>query len=73
AQRANAAGKSDDALAYLTANLEYYPKSSRTYQAMAAVKNAKGDKTGAVAALEKAVELDPNNVQAKTLLENLRK
>jgi hypothetical protein len=73
AQRANAAGKSDDALAYLTANLEYYPKSSRTYQTMAAVKNGKGDKTGAVAALEKAVELDPNNVQAKTLLDNLRK
>jgi cytochrome c-type biogenesis protein CcmH/NrfG len=37
------------------------------------MKNGKGDKTGAVAALEKAVDLDPNNIQAKTLLENLRK
>jgi hypothetical protein len=73
AQRANTAGKSDDALAYLQANLEYYPKSARTYVTMAQVKNAKGDKAGAVAALEKAVELDPNNVQAKTQLENLKK
>jgi tetratricopeptide (TPR) repeat protein len=73
AQRANAAGKSDDALTYLNANLEYYPKSSRTYQTIAVVKNAKGDKAGAVAALEKAVELDPNNLQAKTQLDNLKK
>ena len=42
AQRAIAASKPDDALAYLQANLEYYPKSSRTYQAMAQVKNGEG-------------------------------
>ncbi len=73
AQRANAAGKTDDALAYLNANLDYFPKSARTYQVIAIVKNAKGDKPGAIAALEKAVELDPNNMQAKTQLENLKK
>jgi hypothetical protein len=73
AQRANTANKADDALAYLNANLEYYPKSSRTYVTIAAVKNAKGDKPGAIAALEKAIELDPNNAQAKATLENLRK
>jgi len=44
AQRANTANKADDALAYLQANLEYYPKSARTYQLMAQIKNAKGDK-----------------------------
>src|SRR4051812_7649588 len=70
AQRAQTANKSDDALAYLQANLEYYPKSSRTYAAMAQVKNAKGDKAGAISDLEKAVELDPNNAQAKAQLEN---
>ena len=32
AQRANTANKPDDALAYLNANLEYYPKSARTYR-----------------------------------------
>jgi Photosynthetic reaction centre cytochrome C subunit/Tetratricopeptide repeat len=73
AQRANTANKPDDALAYLNANLEYYPKSSRSYATIAQVKNAKGDKAGAIAALEKAVELDPNNAQAKTQLENLKK
>jgi len=73
AQRANTANKADDALAYLNANLEYYPKSSRTYATIAQIKNAKGDKPGAIAALEKAVELDPNNAQAKAQLETLKK
>jgi hypothetical protein len=73
AQRANAANKADDALAYLDANLEYYPKSARTYAMIGQVKNAKGDKAGAIQALEKAVELDPNNAQAKAQLENLKK
>jgi tetratricopeptide (TPR) repeat protein len=73
AQRANTANKADDALAYLNANLEYFPKSARTYVTMAQVKNAKSDKPGAIAALEKAVELDPNNAQAKAQLETLKK
>ena len=73
AQRANTANKADDALAYLNANLEYFPKSARTYVTMAQVKNAKGDKPGAIAALEKAVELDPTNAQAKAQLETLKK
>jgi hypothetical protein len=72
AQRANAAGKSDDAMAYLNANLEYYPKSARTYQTLATIKIAKGDKAGAIQALEKAVELDPNNAQAKAQLQQLK-
>lgn len=72
AQRANTAGKYEDALAYLQANLEYYPKSVRTYAAMAQMKNAKGDKTGAIQALEKAVELDPNNAQLKAQLQQLK-
>ncbi len=73
AQRANTANKADDALTYLNANLEYYPKSVRTYVVMAQVKNGKGDKPGAITALEKAVELDPNNAQAKAQLDMLRK
>jgi hypothetical protein len=72
ANRAAAASKPDDALAYLQANLEYYPKSSRTYQTMANIKNGKGDKTGALADLEKAVELDPNNAQARAQLQQLK-
>lgn len=73
AQRANAAGKADEALAYLQANLEYYPKSSRTYVLLSQIHNAKSDKAAAIKNLEKAIELDPNNAQAKTQLENLKK
>jgi hypothetical protein len=72
-QRANTAGKADDALAYLQANVEYWPKSVRTYSAMAQLKTAKGDKAGAIAAMEKVLEIDPNNAQAKAQLENLKK
>lgn len=72
AQSANAAGKIDDALAYLNANAEYYPKSARTYVTMAQIKNGHGDKAGAIQALEKAVEIDPNNMQAKTQLQQLK-
>jgi hypothetical protein len=72
ATRAAQANKPDDALAYLQANLEYYPRSSRTYQAMAQVKNTKGDRDGAIKDLEKAIELDPNNNQAKAQLQQLK-
>jgi hypothetical protein len=72
AQRAITAKRPDDALAYLQANLEYYPRSARTYQAMAQARNAKGDKAGAIKDLEKAVELDPNDRQAKTQLQQLK-
>jgi len=73
AQRAIAANKADDALAYLQANVEYYPKSSRTYVLMSQAHATKQDKAAAIKDLEKAVELDPANVQAKTQLENLKK
>ena len=62
----------DDAMTYLQANLEYFPKSSQTYQAMAQVKNAKGDKAGAIKDLETAVQLNPQNNQAKNQLQQLR-
>ena len=58
--------------AYLQANLEYFPKSSMTYQTMAQVRAAKGDKAAALKDLERAVELDPRNVQAKTQLQQLK-
>src|SRR5580704_11271867 len=72
AQRAMNAKNPDSAIAYLQANLEYYPKSARTYQAMAQARNTKGDKPGAIKDLEKAVELDPENAQARNQLQQLR-
>lgn len=72
AQRSMNAKKPDDAIAYLQANLEYFPKSARTYQAMAQARNAKGDRQGAIASLEKALELDPRSTQARNQLQQLK-
>jgi tetratricopeptide (TPR) repeat protein len=72
AQRAVAAQKPDDAIAYLQANLEYYPTSVRTYRTMAQARNAKGDTAGAIKDLEKALEIDPNNAQVTAQLQRLK-
>src|SRR5882672_9668137 len=72
ANRALNAKRPDDALAYLQANLEYFPKSAATYQAMAQARNARGDKQGAVKDLEKALELDPQSAQARIQLQQLK-
>lgn len=72
AQRAITGKRPDDAMAYLQANLEYYPKSARTYQVMAQARNAKGDKTGAIRDLEKAAELDPKSVPIRNELRQLK-
>ena len=72
AQRSMNAKKPDDAIAYLQANLEFFPKSARTYQAMAQARNAKGDKQGAITNLEKALELDPKSTQARNQLQQLK-
>jgi hypothetical protein len=42
AQRSMTAGKADDAIAYLEANLKYFPNSSRTQQALAQARTARG-------------------------------
>ena len=72
AQRSMTAKNPNDAIAYLQANLEYYPKSARTYQALAQARNANGDKRGAINDLAKAVELDPANAQVRNQLQQLR-
>ena len=73
AQRLTAANKPDDAIAVLQANVEFYPQSSRTYLAMAQAYQRKSDTAGAIKSLEKAVELDPQNAQAKRMLDTLKK
>jgi hypothetical protein len=72
AQRANAAQKPDDALAYVQANLEYYPKSVRSYLLLSQIHQAKSDKDAAIKDVEKALEIDPNNNQAKARLQQLK-
>jgi hypothetical protein len=61
-----------DAIAYLQANLEYFPRSAPTYVAIAQATNAMGDKQGAIKAAEKALELNPQNAQARNLLQQLK-
>jgi tetratricopeptide (TPR) repeat protein len=72
AQAALGANHADNALAWLKVNLEFFPKSSRTYQTMSQAHQRLNDKDAAVKDLEKAVELDPNNGQAKQQLQQLK-
>ena len=71
AQRSVAANKPDDAIAYLQANLEFFPNSARTYQGLSQAYQRKSDKDNAVKSLQKAIELDPSNQQYKTQLQQL--
>jgi tetratricopeptide (TPR) repeat protein len=72
AQAATNADKPDNAITWLNLNLEFYPKSARTYVARAQAHQRKNDKASAITDLEKAVELDPNNAQAKQQLQQLK-
>lgn len=72
AQAANNADRTDNAIAWLNLNLEFYPKSARTYIVMAQAHQRKNDKDGAIKDLEKAIEIDPNNAQAKQQLQQLK-
>jgi tetratricopeptide (TPR) repeat protein len=62
----------DDAIAITKLNIEFYPQSSASYAALAYAHTRKVDDKSAIEALEKAVELDPNNNVAKGQLEQLK-
>ncbi|NBW66326.1 photosynthetic reaction center cytochrome c subunit, partial [bacterium] len=68
---ASRANKSPAALALLKLNLEFYDKSAATYSAIANTSLASNDTASAIAALKKAIELQPNNQQAQGLLTRL--
>jgi predicted Zn-dependent protease len=73
AQRALAANKPDDAIAYTQLNTEFNPKSGRSYQLMSQAYVMKKDTTAAIGAMEKATAAQPNNEAFKTQLERLKK
>jgi len=73
AQQSLATGKPDDALAWARLNLEVYPRSVGTYLALSEVHTRKRDTSAAISDLEKALEIDPGNVQAKSQIELLKK
>jgi tetratricopeptide (TPR) repeat protein len=62
----------DDAVALMQLNLEFFPKSARTYMALAHAYTRKIDDTSAMTALEKALEIEPENGIARGQLEQLR-
>jgi hypothetical protein len=66
------ANRADDAIALLQLNAEFYPKSSATYAALGQAYARKNDTANAIKSFEKAVELDPNNQNAKRQLEQLK-
>ena len=53
-------------------NLDLFPRSARTYVALAGAQQVKNDKAGAIASLEKALQIEPNNAAAKRTLDQLR-
>jgi hypothetical protein len=72
ATRDIAANKPDDALLYAQTNIEFNPMSAQSFQAMAQAYQRKMDMPKAIAAMEKAVALAPDNPQFKTQLNNLK-
>ena len=62
----------DDAMRFLQLNLEFYPQSMVTYTAMAQGQAQRGDTTSAIATLNKALELMPNNGQVRRMLSMLK-
>jgi len=72
AQRANTANKPDDAMVYANANLEFNPMSARSYQVISQAYQRKMDTPNAIAAMEKAVAMDPMNMQFQNQLNQLK-
>jgi len=62
-----------DALKMLQMNLEFYPKSALTFTALGNGSLQMGDTAAAIAAYQKAVEIDPENPMAKRILGILKK
>ena len=64
--------KPDAALKFLEINAQFFPGSSRTFQAMSAAHLKKNDKAEAIKDLEKAAALDPQNPGLKRQLDQLK-
>jgi tetratricopeptide (TPR) repeat protein len=62
----------DDSIALMKLNLEFYPQSARSMQAMAFAYTRKFDDRAAIAILEDALKIDPNNGIIQGQLEQLK-
>jgi tetratricopeptide (TPR) repeat protein len=70
-QRLAESSRADDAIVLMTMNLEFNPKSARSYIVLARAYTRKRDRDMAIQQLKKSLELDPNNPLAKGYLYNL--
>jgi tetratricopeptide (TPR) repeat protein len=66
------ARRPDDAIALLQVNLEFHPQSARTYAAIGYAYTRKLDDDAAMANLEKALEIEPDNGVVRGQLEQLK-
>lgn len=67
------ANRTNEAIEFLNLGLQKFPQSAPTYVALAQAQEAKKDNAAAMAALEKALAIDPKNAQAQRLLGELKK
>ena len=65
--------RTDEAIQFLRMNLQLFPKSVPSYVALAQAQVAKKDTAGAIASLEKALEIDPKNGQVQRTLAQLKR
>jgi tetratricopeptide (TPR) repeat protein len=65
-------GRPDDAIAIMKLNLEFNPQSVRSYLALSYAQTRKLDDDAAIASLEKALEIEPENGTVKGRLEQLK-
>lgn len=65
--------RTDEAIQFLNLGLQKFPQSAPTYVALAQAQEAKKDTNAAIAALEKALAIDPKNAQAQRMLGELKK
>jgi Flp pilus assembly protein TadD len=72
AQRATQDNRPDDALAYPAVNLEYFPTSPRSHQAISQAYSRKNNRENAIKSMQRAMELDPANGQYKNQLNQLQ-
>ena len=72
AERLTGQKKLDEALAVAALNAELHPRDAWTRLMLAGVHKARGEKDLAIAAYEKALEINPGNAWAKKQLEALK-
>lgn len=64
--------KADAAFAVLELNLEHFPDSGYTYTLLGELKLRQGQTAGAIAAFERALEIDPGNARARQRLASVK-